>query len=59
MANKGGMMKIFIIIFGMLMFCNVIGIGIILHSNEAGILNYLNLLGSVGFGYYCCDVINS
>lgn len=49
-------MKIFKIIFGAMLFCNVAGVGMELYSCGAEWASYFGLLGSVVFGYYVCDV---
>lgn len=49
-------MKTFKIIFGLMLFCNVAGVGMELYSNGAEWMDYLGLFGSVVFGYYVCDV---
>tara|TARA_R110000782_G_scaffold74431_2_gene148693 strand:- start:641 stop:814 length:174 start_codon:yes stop_codon:yes gene_type:complete len=42
----------FKVILAMLIFCNVIGVGLFLYANEAGTLEYAGLIGSVIFGSY-------
>ncbi len=44
------------IILGVFLFFNVAAVSIILTENNAELISYFNLLGSVLFGYYIKDI---
>ena len=49
-------MKTAQVILGVLLFCNVVALGLELYLRGSDGMSYLSLFGSVIFGYYICAI---
>jgi hypothetical protein len=53
-------MKIAVFIFGLLLFCNPLAVGLELWMHEVrDAITYINIFGTILFGYFLHEVINA